>query len=202
MIGLGVGTTVSYCRPGDQFRIYEIDPSLPAFVNHHFSYLRKAACPVTIVPGDARLSLEREPAQQFDLLIVDAFTSDAIPVHLLTLEAFASYQRHLQPEGVLAIHVSNRYFTLPPVIRAAGRHLGLPVIEITNAEQLPETWGATWMLVTRNRRFLELPDIARARTDPIPTRGRSVRAWTDDRASVLEVFTDWPWALEEARTNR
>src|SRR5262249_55405144 len=118
-VGLGVGTLAAYARPGDAFVFYEINPEVIALSQGEhptFTYLRAPPAETTIVQGDARLSLEREPPRQFDVLVVDAFSSDAIPVHLLTREALTVYLRHLRaPDGVVALHVSNRYLDLKPV---------------------------------------------------------------------------------------
>ena len=107
MIGLGTGTIASYGRAGDYYRIYEINPLVLEVARREFTYLLDCPAKVDVVLGDARLSLEREPSQQFDVLAVDAFSGDAIPVHLLTLETFRLYFRHLRPDGILAVHVSN-----------------------------------------------------------------------------------------------
>src|SRR5262249_36613549 len=115
-IGLGSGTIAAYSRPGDTFRFYEINPAVPGIAKTYFRYFDACGGECDIALGDARLSLEREAPQAFDLLAVDAFSSDAIPAHLLTREAFALYWRHLKPDGVLAIHTTNRYVELPPVV--------------------------------------------------------------------------------------
>lgn len=148
MVGLGVGTLAAYGRPGDVFRFYEINPDVVRMAREHFTYLRDCAATVEMVVGDARLSLEREPPQQFDVLVLDAFSSDAIPTHLLTEEAFAIYRRQLRPDGVLAIHVTNRHFDLEPVVRGAAEHFGMTAAKI-HAETIAERAQARcdWMLV-------------------------------------------------------
>ena len=116
VIGLGAATLASYGRPGDYYRFYEINPLVIEVARKQFTYLSDCPAKVDVVLGDARLSLDREPSQQFDVLAVDAFSSDSIPVHLLTLEAFRLYFRHLRPDGVLAVHVSNTHLKLEPVV--------------------------------------------------------------------------------------
>src|ERR1051326_6211762 len=116
VIGLGTGTLSAYGRAGDYYRFYEINPLVPGIARTLFTYLNDCPAKVEIVMGDARLSLERQPDQQFDVLAVDAFSSDSIPVHLLTKEAMLLFYRHLKPDGILAVHISNRYLDLQPVL--------------------------------------------------------------------------------------
>jgi hypothetical protein len=124
VIGLGIGSIAAWARPGDTWRFYEINPDVRAMAEEHFTYLRDCPGRVEHAAGDARLVLEREADQRFDVLVVDAFAGDAIPVHLLTREAFAVYRRHLAPGGVIAVHVTNRHLDLRPVARAAAEGLG------------------------------------------------------------------------------
>ena len=124
VIGLGAGVTASFCRAGDVFRFYEINPLALSIANTWFTFLRDCKADHEVLLGDARLTLEAQPSQQFDLMAIDAFSSDAIPVHLLTREAFALYFRHLKPTGILAVHVSNRYLDLVPVVSRNARDLG------------------------------------------------------------------------------
>ena len=127
VIGLGVGTLAAWSRPGDVFRFYELDPEVVRFSEGPrpvFSYLREARGDVSVSLGDGRLVLEREDPQAFDVLVVDAFSSDSIPTHLLTREAFDVYLRHLASDGALAVHVTNRYLDLKPVVRGAAEELG------------------------------------------------------------------------------
>ncbi len=126
VIGLGTGTLAAYGRKGDDFRFYEINPQVVRVARGLFGYLGDTRARVEVVLGDARLNLEREPPQGFDVLAVDAFSSDSIPVHLITREALALYQRHMKPGGVIAFHVSNRFLELPPVVGRLARESGLP----------------------------------------------------------------------------
>ena len=112
VIGLGAGTIATYGRPGDSYQFYEIDPLVIQIARTQFSFLRESPAHVDVVRGDARLSLEREPDQRFNVLAVDAFTGDSVPIHLLTSQAFQLYFGHLAPNGVVAVHVSNRYLNL------------------------------------------------------------------------------------------
>ncbi|MBF0097641.1 MAG: fused MFS/spermidine synthase [Magnetococcales bacterium] len=124
LVGLGIASLAAYGRSGDLYRFYELDPDLVPLARNRFSHLRQSPAQQEMVLGDARLQLERETANRFDVLVLDAFTGDAIPVHLLTLEALALYGQHLQEDGLLAVHVSNRYLELSWVVAAAARHLG------------------------------------------------------------------------------
>src|SRR5205814_881496 len=123
VIGLGAGTLAAYGRPGDTYRFYDINPLVIDIARSQFRFLPDCKAKVDVVLGDARLSLEREAPENYDVLAVDAFSSDAIPVHLLTREAIALYFRHLQPGGVLAVHVSNKYLNLAPVVGMAADSL-------------------------------------------------------------------------------
>jgi SAM-dependent methyltransferase len=187
VIGLGAGTVSAYGRPGDQYHFYEINPQVITLARSQFFFLRDTSAKVEVTPGDARLSLEREPPQEFDVLAVDAFSGDAIPVHLLTQEAFALYLHHLKPDGILAIHVSNQYLDLAPVVSQLASFYGLPAVQIVNKKDPAQAISqATWVLVTRNRYFLARPEVADA-IRPIPPRP-GLRLWTDDYNNLLQVI--------------
>ena len=124
VIGLGTGTIAAYGSKGDVYRFYDINPAVIRIANTEFTYLRNSEATIETPLGDARLSLEREPAQDFDLLAIDAFSSDSIPVHLLTQEALTIYRRHMKPGGIIAFHVTNRYLEPDSGRRAPGRRAG------------------------------------------------------------------------------
>jgi hypothetical protein len=141
---------------------------------------------VEVSPGDARLQMEREPDQNYDVLAVDAFSGDAIPVHLLTLEAFRLYFRHLKPGGVLALHISNRYLELQPVVRAAAEAMGKQALVFkTTSDDARGTFATTWVLVGDSEPLghAELKDSGRP---PVALPG--FHAWTDDFSSLLRVL--------------
>jgi hypothetical protein len=194
--GLGVGTVAAYGRPGDLFRFYEINPDVVRLANGGgpFTYLRDTPARVEVVLGDARVSLEREKDQRFDVLIVDAFSSGAIPVHLLTREAFAVYLRHLaEPDGILAVDVSNRTLDLRPVVRRLAQYFSLGAVEIATTRSADGTrWGSLWVLLTRDADFLAAPGVA----DPSAPR-ESVQSsfplWTDDYSSLLPLLKASAW---------
>jgi hypothetical protein len=186
VIGLGAGTLAAYARPGDSYCFYEIDPNVIRIAQSDFTFLRDAAAPPAIVAGDARLSLEREPSRQFDLLAVDAFSGDAVPVHLLTQEAFRLYWRHLKPDGVLAVHVTNRYLKLGPVVAAAAAADGRRAMMVAySGDRRKNESASDWVLVTSRPGFFDLPDLAAA-ARPVSIAG--TRAWTDDYSNLLSVL--------------
>src|SRR5207247_7660453 len=131
-------------------RFYEINPEVERLATSRFTYLTNCKARVEVILGDARLSLERETPQQFDVLALDAFNSDAIPVHLLTKEAFEIYLRHLKPDGALAVHISNRHLDLLPVVETLAAHLGLKTACLANTATKAQWWAyaAQWVLVT------------------------------------------------------
>jgi len=192
VIGLGVGTLAAYGRPGDTMRFYEINPEVIRLAEGeggYFSYLENCPAHVQVVPGDARVSLERELAtagsQQFDLLVVDAFSSDSIPVHLLTREAFDVYLRHLQPDGILALHISNRHVNLRPVVQQLADHFQLGTAFINDEGEGVRRFWSTWMLATRNEEFLKQPQVAERASPPHSYTG--FRLWTDDYSSLFQI---------------
>jgi spermidine synthase len=192
VVGLGVGTLASYGRAGDSYRFYDINPAvieLSTAPARLFSYLADSKARVEIVPGDARLSLEREISSgspRDDILAVDAFTSDAIPVHLLTKEAIGVFLTRLAPGGILALHISNRQLDLQPVVRSAAAALSLPLCMVDRSSQGEAIWGTTWALLSRDPASLAVPAIAAACTklDPAPL----VRLWTDDYSNLFAVM--------------
>lgn len=189
VVGLGVGTLVGYARPQDRYRVYEINPLVINLARDFFSYLDQATQQTTMVLGDARLQLEQEPDQGFDLLAIDAFSSDAIPVHLLTREAMAVYVRHLAPDGVLAIHVTNRYLALAPVVKQLADDLGFASALIAHEPSDTEPWSTArseWVLVTRDIAFLNAPEIADHRVAIQARKGLQI--WTDDFHNLFEVL--------------
>lgn len=193
LVGLGAGSLAAYGRAGDVLRFYEIDPAIVGVARTRFSYLRRTPATVQVALGDARLTLEEElrrgPGQAFDLLILDAFSGDAIPVHLLTREAVALYLRHLRPGGLLAVHISNRHLDLRPVVEGLARHHGLHFVTISDTAKKDDWWlySTTWMLLTADAARLEVPGIKEAAEEP-PDATAEYVDWTDDHASLLEVL--------------
>ena len=187
VIGLGAGTLAAYGQPGDRFRFYELNPAVPPVAQTLFTYLRDSPAQNTIIPGDGRASLTKESPQQFDVLVIDAFSGDAIPLHLLTTQAIALYQRHLAPGGILAFHVSNQYVDLAPEITllAANAHL-TPILIDSPANTAEGAYRASWVLVTNNPTFLNDPAVT-ANTVPID-KVPGTRLWTDDYSSLVPLL--------------
>ncbi len=191
-VGLGAGTLTAFGRLGDKVRFYEINPEVVRLATSVFSYATRTAAKIEIVLGDARLSMERElaagDAQRFDLLALDAFSSDAIPVHLLTREAFEIYLQQLAPNGVIAVHISNRYLNLRPVVEGLAHEFGLGVVTILDGD--PKDWWlyrSTWVLVSSNRGLLTNPRLIEA-ADIAANQDQPEVIWTDDHASVFEIL--------------
>jgi predicted O-methyltransferase YrrM len=187
MIGLGAGTLAAYARPGDRYSIYEINPNVVRIARTQFTFLSGSPAPCEIVPGDARLALESEPGGNFDLLAVDAFSGDAIPIHLLTREAFALYWRHLKPDGVLAVHVTNRHVSLGPVVAMGAAESGKRAMIFSSPMlRAKGELASDWVLATSRPGFFELPDLAASArtTEPIP----GLAMWTDDYSNLYRIL--------------
>ncbi len=190
-IGLGAGTTAVYARPGDHYYFYDINPNVPIIATTQFSFLEHCYGKKEVILGDARLSLEDELRRginrRFDLLSVDAFSGDAIPVHLLTREAYKVYWQHLQPDGVLAVHVSNLYLSLAPGVALAAEADGKQAMEINfDGDDDREESASEWVLVTSRKGFFDRDEIKAVATkiDPIP----GLREWTDDYSNLYKIL--------------
>jgi len=186
ILGLGAGVTAALARPGDTLHYYEINPLVVDIAGREFGFYR--ACPADkhLFLGDGRLTLERMESEHLDFLAMDAFSSDAVPVHLLTREAYAIYQRHLNPSGVLAINISNRYLNLEPVVARAAADLGWTGrVVYDDAEEEDYYSESTWVLLARDAKIFAAPDLRTA--EPIRS-GDAIRAWTDDYSNLLQVL--------------
>lgn len=183
IVGLGAGTIAAYGRPGDTYRFYEINPAVIQIAQREFTYLKDSAAKIEIVLGDARLNLEREPSRYFHVLAVDAFSGDAIPLHLLTREAMGVYLKHMHPQGVIAVHVTNFFLDLTPVVQKLADAYGLKVAYIAEENG---AFANDWILLTREEDFLALPEIRDA-ASPIQSRP-DWRLWTDDYSNLLQVL--------------
>jgi hypothetical protein len=177
LIGLGAGTLAVYARPGDVYRLYELDPEVFDIARREFTFLRDTPAKVEDVVGDARLSMEREAPQLLDVLAIDAFSGGSVPVHLLTTQALDVYLKHLAPDGVLAFHLTNRHLDLPPVVLAAARDRGLHARVIRDeAEHNVHLQRTTWLLIAREAQRLDGPVLRESTLNTQP----AARAWTDD----------------------
>jgi hypothetical protein len=186
IIGLGTGTIATWGAKGDVYRFYDINPAVIEIARRDFTYLADSAATIETPLGDARLVLEREPPQGFDVLAIDAFSSDAIPVHLITSEALAIYRKHMKPSGIIAFHVTNRYLDLVPVVEALANAHGLATAFISDNGDDNLASRSDWVLLTKNFKALQKPIIADAAT-PIEPR-RDWRLWTDDFNNLVQVL--------------
>jgi spermidine synthase len=185
VIGLGAGVLASYGRAGDLLRFYEIDPNMIEVAGRYFDFMRRSAAVIETVPGDARISLSGEGSQHFDVLVVDAFSGDAIPMHLLTLEAFQLYLRHLRHDGVLIVHISNRYLDLAPAVWkiADELHLERALIRAPSNHNMLAS-ASVYALLARSAERLDSAAI-RSRDEGASLDGRRVGLWTDDYSNLL-----------------
>jgi hypothetical protein len=188
VVGLGVGTIATYAGEGDYVRFYEINPQVQEIARSRFSYLAACTGKVEVVLGDARLSMETEQPQEFDVLVLDAFNGDAVPVHLLTKEAFEIYLRHLKVDGVIAVHVSSQHLNLPLVVWKAAEHFKMQALLIEDPDD-DETgvMASDWVLLTNNEEFLAQNPVRQAsaeREDDF----EAIRLWTDDYVNLFQIL--------------
>jgi spermidine synthase len=187
VVGLGAGTLAAYGESGDRIRFYEINPAVRPIAENLFTYIRDSGAQISFAEGDARISLAAEAPQNFDVLAIDAFSGDAIPVHLLTTQAMQVYRRQLAPGGILAFHVSNQYLDLTPEIAELAAASGMEARVVDTPPQSARgEYRATWVLVTNNTQFLaQLPVAMMARAIH---RKPGLPAWTDDSSSLLPIL--------------
>ncbi len=186
VIGLGTGTIASYGRPGDYIRYYEINPLVLNIARTEFYFLPDCKARLDVAMGDARLSLEQEAPENFDVLAVDAFSSDSIPVHLLTREAMELYFRHLKPNGILAVHISNRYLDLQPVLQGEVSALKKTARVVdTEDDETQDVFGATWVLIANPATGFTQEELSNS--GPLESK-RTVRLWTDDYSNLFKIL--------------
>ncbi|WKZ38443.1 MAG: fused MFS/spermidine synthase [Anaerolineales bacterium] len=195
VLGLGVGTVAAYAADGDAYRFYEINPVVVRLAEGEgglFTFLQDSRADITVVTGDARISLEQELAagdgQNFDVLILDTFSSDSIPVHLVTKEALALYLEHLAADGVIAAHISNRHLDLHPVFWQLAREYQLAIVQVNRpAAAAGSTFPSEWILLSRSPAFFELPGI---KSGAVAFDGYStfVNLWTDDYSNLFQIL--------------
>ena len=187
LIGLGVGTLATYGRAGDVYRMYELNPTVLQFAEQHFSYLKDSKATIEHILGDARLMMEREPDQRYDILAVDAFSSDSIPVHLVTREAMAVYRRHLTDGGAIALHITNRYLDLSGVVRRLADEAKMQAILIADAPPAGSPfYRSTWVVLTANEQTVRTLVNQGGETIEPPPAHRAT--WTDDHHNLFEVL--------------
>lgn len=184
---MGVGTIAAYGKQGDLVKFYEINPKVIDIASNYFYYLNESPAQIQVALGDARLVLERERPQQFDVLAVDAFSGDAVPVHLVTREALGLYLKHIKPDGAVAFHVTSRYLSLAPVIKQLADEVGYEAVMIADrSDDNPYSSHSDWVIVTRNRDFLSDPEVVKKRVAIEPIAG--MRIWTDDFSNLFQIL--------------
>ena len=190
VIGLGIGTLAAYGRPGDRIRFYELDPKVCAVADELFTYLRESEAETEVVLGDGRSRLESEPEQGFDLIVLDAFSGDAPPAHLLTIEAFELYRRHLRPGGLIAVNVTNRYLDLLDLVARQARELGLAGVWVGSREDSSyAALKATWALLAEERSSFG-PTVLES-AHPLEEEAERSSVWTDDFSAPKEILEWW-----------
>ena len=194
LLGLGVGTLLAYSQPGDIYRLYEINPvvvDLAAGVGDYFSFLSDSKADLTTVLGDARISLQREldegQPQNFDVLVLDTFSSDSIPVHLVTKEAFALYLAHLAPDGMIAAHITNLHLDLQPVFWQLAKYYDLHIVRINYDGDARGGYASHWILLARDPTLLEIPAIQERAVD-LDSYFTNIKLWTDDYSNLFQIL--------------
>ena len=188
ILGLGCGTLAAYGRTGDSIRIYEINPLVIQIAQSEFTYLKDTPAKLELALGDARLVLESEPSQQFDLLVMDAFSGDSVPVHLITREAFQTYFRHMRPGGIVAVNVSNAYLNLAPVMASAAAAFGKTALLY---DFIPDDddilcFSCSWVLVMDPATLASHPELKHEAEQLKPKPG--FRLWTDDFSNLFSIL--------------
>jgi hypothetical protein len=194
VIGLGTGTMAAHAQKRDVYNFYEIDPKVVRLSDAWFTYRANCAGKTNVILGDARIQMEREPDQNYDVIVIDAFSGDAIPAHLLTEEAFAIYLRHLRKDksgetvGIIAVHISNRYLDLKPVVAAVARRYDLPAQMISvDDDVVDDGFASEWILLTRNERFWNQPLVAISKQSLDVPEDKEL-LWTDQRSNLFEIL--------------
>jgi hypothetical protein len=188
VIGLGAGTLAVYGKAGDRLRFYEIDPKVVRVARDTFFYLSESEASVDVIVGDGRASLEGEESQAFDLLVLDAFSGDAPPAHLLTLEAFEVYRRHMKPGGIIAVNVTNVYLDLLQLVATQASELGLQGVWISQGEDPSHAaLKSTWVLLSEKREAFRTQAILSV-AHPLEDEAGHCSVWTDEFSAPMEVL--------------
>jgi len=190
VIGLGAGTIAAYGRKGDVYRFYDINPAVVGVAKREFTFLGDSEAEIQVALGDARLSLEREAPQNFDVLAVDAFSGDAIPVHLITREALAVFLRQVKPDGIVAFHLSNRFLQLIPVVARLAKEQGVQATLVSDDPDDDDDSlrsRSDWVLVSKSRAALTAPQIVSAGGEPAEDE-KGWRTWTDDYSNLVQIL--------------
>jgi hypothetical protein len=186
VVGLGTGTLAVLGKPGDTYRFYEINPQVIAIAQSEFTYLKDSKAKIEIDLGDARLSLEREAPQNFDVLVIDAFSSDSIPVHLITMEAMAVYLKHTKPSGAVVFNLTNRFLRIAPVVKQIADSYGIHTALIVDHPLEANYLKSDWVIVTRDRSVIKNEAIAQKAIEIYVNPG--LRPWTDDFNNLFQIL--------------
>ncbi|HJS20302.1 MAG TPA: fused MFS/spermidine synthase [Anaerolineales bacterium] len=194
LLGGGAGTLAAYGRPGDAYRIYEINPAVVDLADGqggYFSFVSDSQADVTMIPGDARISLQNEldegEQQDFDVLVLDTFSSDSIPVHLVTKEAFGLYLEHLAPDGIIAAHITNLHLDLQPVFWQLAQYYGLSMARVDTEGDSDGGYASHWMLLSRDPALLQLAAIQERSAD-LNGYSTNIKLWTDDYSNLFQIL--------------
>lgn len=192
VVGLGTGTLATYARPGDRYRFYEINPAVTRAAYDWFTYLADCRGEVEVVDGDARLVLEREQGEPYDMIVLDAFSGDSVPVHLLTKEAFAIYRRRLRPDGMIAVNVLNHHLQLSSEVDGQADALGLGHTRIVKPRESDRLRFSTdWILISADaERLRQLPSLVPQDLLELESRNRNIPLWTDHYSNLIDLLTD------------
>jgi SAM-dependent methyltransferase len=192
VIGLGAGVIAAWMKPGDRLVFYEISPRVVDIAQREFTFLQDTSAKTEVVLGDGRLSLEREPPRGYDVLGIDAFSGDSIPMHLVTREAMAIYLKHLKPDGVIVFQATNRFIDLLPVVKRVAAEFGLQAVNVSDEPETGEEGADYWysstdqIIVTRNAKLLAWPRVAEAAEEIADRPGLPV--FTDAHHNLLRIL--------------
>jgi hypothetical protein len=188
ILGLGAGVTASLARKGDTLHYYEINPLIVKLANTEFTFFPSCPANKKLFMGDGRLVLESLPDENLDFLAMDAFSSDSVPLHLLSLEAYTTYSRHLKPDGMMAVNISNRYLDLEPVVSQAAAAMGWSGVVISDDGELqPYYTASTWILLARSAAAFNSGSFADGYIQALKPHPE-FRAWTDDFSNIIQIL--------------
>ena len=192
VVGMGAGTVATYAESGHSYRFYDINPEVPRLAQKYFTYLpdlQARGAKLEIVVSDARLALEQEKSQQFDALLLDAFTGDSVPAHLLTREAFEIYKRHMKPDGIIAVHITNSYLRLAPLMLKTAAEVGYQTRRITTYTDHGDHDSTDYVLFTNNASFLAaVTDVPPDDEELDKETKIQPRVWTDKHHDLFQVL--------------
>ena len=187
-VGLGCGVLATYGRAGDHCDFIEINPHVIELAKQHFSFLDQSAAEIECIAGDGRLVLERQQNEPYDVLVLDAFSSDSVPAHLLTREAMQLYQRRLKPDGVLVVHVTNRHLRLPPVVHRLADDAGWKSVLLTATQNIQaHSLASQWIVIAAEQNPIWQSETLRNAPPPNPETWQTAPLWTDQYHNLLSV---------------